>query len=113
MDIFTILLVATNTAALDMVTVESSQATAFKCQQKIEWKNLPTETKDGITYWRLVSFNAHLEKNMGVKISDVAGDKPVWAPAKSKGVVVLTGNNWRETLDKAGYSDAKPKEPSK
>ena len=107
MDIFIITLVATNLAASDMATVNSTLATAYKDAKPIEWVAQPTETKDGVTYFRNVAFQKHLADNMKVKVADIATDKPVWTVAKSKGVIVLTGNDWRAVLDKAGFTEVK------
>lgn len=111
METYLILLMATNATALNKTAIISAQAQAFKCAQSIEWASLPKETKEGVTYYRLVVSTEHLSKNMGVKLSDVDVDK--WATVTSKGAAVLKGDDWRAALDKAGYSEVAAKEPAK
>lgn len=105
MEAYLILLMATNATALNKTAIISAQAQAFKCAQSIEWASLPQETKDGVTYYRLVVSTEHLSQNMGVKLSDVDVDK--WATVTSKGAVVLKGNDWRKALDDNGYTEVK------
>ena len=106
MDTFIILLVAVSMGKADLSAVDATVAATYKDDRTIEWTAQPTEIKDGVTYYRNVAFRSHLEKNMKAKATDISAESTVWTESKSKGVIVLTGNNWRETLDKAGFKPA-------
>jgi len=104
METYLIMLLATNAVGANLVAVNTAQATALNCAVPIEWREQPQEEKGGIVYYRVVATTAHLQNNLRVSSATLDTSKTAWTSLSSKGLIALRGNDWRKTLDLAGYS---------